>query len=448
MNGLRNRLQQYRIFREQNPGVSYMDWKSQQNFANGGEVKSTNEQLDKVYAAKNRAEAYRQFQDDVAFRRMNPFVRDYVLKQGYVGDYKKWEKYKYGENLKFQEKINDAYKGTADELGDNFIEGWLRQRQPQLTENYKKYSNDELVARPNVFDKSSVVPDYFGNTIGMVYDYDNFINAAAERHIDTQVDSARNTPLFTTSEVLNEREWLNKDSEYSEFGDAFRQFVDESPYANDVTGVQMDPGAHGNTAPVAYSFYNRGIDNVFTTAVHEKTHALKATPQDKAINDILGKPGFFGKSVYNRDNYDPYWDMPDEVYARLNEFRYQNELDPKKIYTKEMLEEGRRIRDMLPDSFDYMQEYLKRHPEKPGEKWYEFDDRIRKATQAFDDRYEQMKDSLFENAMPLRTYKNFHLFDRYSDEEVLELLNRVAENDKKPNIKKPKMASKKQALIA
>ena len=66
-----------------------------------------------------------------------------------------------------------------------------------------------------------------------------------------------------------------------------------------------------------------------TTKIHERTHAMNASPQHDAISKIITK------------SEDEYLDNPKEIYARLMQYRYNNELKPTDIIDKNYLNKNR-----------------------------------------------------------------------------------------------------------
>lgn len=69
--------------------------------------------------------------------------------------------------------------------------------------------------------------------------------------------------------------------------------------------------------------------------LHELSHSTqdKYNIQSSKIDDILKR--------YQKENhnYDKYYDNPDEVYSRMNQFRYDNNIKPEDIITKEQIEQ-------------------------------------------------------------------------------------------------------------
>lgn len=69
--------------------------------------------------------------------------------------------------------------------------------------------------------------------------------------------------------------------------------------------------------------------------LHELSHSTqdKYNIQSSKIDDILKR------HQKENHNYDKYYDNPDEVYSRMNQFRYDNNIRPEDIITKEQIEQ-------------------------------------------------------------------------------------------------------------
>lgn len=92
-------------------------------------------------------------------------------------------------------------------------------------------------------------------------------------------------------------------------------------------------------------YVNPNSRNASSTLLHELSHSLShdggrylSKPQESAIHRIMGAGGMRPGVTRN----DSYIDSPTEIYSRLMEFRKQNNLDPTKTYTEEDLDEIRK----------------------------------------------------------------------------------------------------------
>ena len=77
-----------------------------------------------------------------------------------------------------------------------------------------------------------------------------------------------------------------------------------------------------------------------TNLLHEHAHSLNATPQENLIKTQI-------------QISDPYWDDPSEIYSRLMEFRKKNNINPKKNYSLEEINEfkSKADKDQLFDRY-------------------------------------------------------------------------------------------------
>lgn len=106
-------------------------------------------------------------------------------------------------------------------------------------------------------------------------------------------------------------------------------------------------GSRGATAPsIGSIFYPEYPD--MNTRIHENSHAgenrklfSRFNPQTYVISERKDD-----RYLLDGVDYDRYGDSSNEIYARLNEFRYLNNIDPKKKYTKEDVLKMRKDKDV------------------------------------------------------------------------------------------------------
>lgn len=137
-------------------------------------------------------------------------------------------------------------------------------------------------------------------------------------------------------------------------------------------------------------------DDSKSTEVHEWTHAARPYEQIAKVKEIIDR--------WARIMRDDYLDKPSEIYSRLMELRYNNNLDPNHEYT---LEEVRELRNKNHTG-DYLirtkNQYYKSNPSIPE------------------------KVEPIEKAIDLNLYKGAEeLFERYNDSTIQSLLNDVAQ---------------------
>lgn len=147
-------------------------------------------------------------------------------------------------------------------------------------------------------------------------------------------------------------------------------------------------------------------DNSKSTEVHEWTHASRPYEQISKVKEIIDrwglKPGIM---------YDEYLDKPSEIYSRLMELRFNNNLDPNHEYT---LEEVQELRNK-----NHTGDYL------IGTETQLYKSNINNPT--IPEKIESI-----EKAIDMNLYKGpEELFERYNDSTIQRLLNDVARAPKK-----------------
>ena len=125
--------------------------------------------------------------------------------------------------------------------------------------------------------------------------------------------------------------------------------------------------------------------------IHEATHAATYNRRHETVVDKIA-------NADNR-NKDPYFDMPAEIYACLNELRYSLNKEPTHIFTIEEIKEYRA--KLEQDLKDYQKEVT-----KEGRRQYKTEEKLPFRDRAFD----------------------HHIFSRYTDEQIVHLLNDVVQN--------------------
>lgn len=138
-------------------------------------------------------------------------------------------------------------------------------------------------------------------------------------------------------------------------------------------------------------------DDSKSTEVHEWTHASRPYEQIAKVKEIIDrwglKPGIM---------YDDYLDKPSEIYSRLMELRFNNNLDPNHEYT---LEEVQELRNK-----NHTGDYL-----------------IRTENQFYKNPTIPKKIEPIEKAIDMNLYKGpEELFERLDDSTIQRLLNDVA----------------------
>ena len=101
-----------------------------------------------------------------------------------------------------------------------------------------------------------------------------------------------------------------------------------------VNGVTILPRDHPQLKR-PFIYYNNRILPGASIQVHETAHAQDPIIQARLISAFKPK-------LQKGQVADEYLDNPEEIYSRVMEFRYSNQLDPKKIYS---IEEIKKLKD-------------------------------------------------------------------------------------------------------
>lgn len=183
----------------------------------------------------------------------------------------------------------------------------------------------------------------------------------------------------------------------------------------------------------------QGVD-INSVISHELGHAQNAIYQEHKIKDITEE--------YNEYDYldtgitpDPsYLDSPSEIYARVSDFRDNNNIDPKRVFTLEDIKNYRK--DLKAEVFS--PGYVQYTEEELENRAREIELNMRKAKKAGEDdmRYQEEL-HIINKALEIKrtpnainpasdSYKGMELFNRYKPEFLLKIFNEVASTDEGP----------------
>lgn len=173
-----------------------------------------------------------------------------------------------------------------------------------MAENIDFYSNQNRYG--SSMDRVHVSPFFF---------QDKEENAA--KIIQEQLQYANSIPIYdyrepwvsTNKDIPNRKEFLKMNSK--------------------VQGAYHKKYGQPNTISISPIATDRSV------ILHELSHSTqdKYGIQSSKIDDILKR------HQKENHNYDKYYDNPDEVYSRMNQFRYDNNIKPEDIITEEQIEQ-------------------------------------------------------------------------------------------------------------
>lgn len=185
-----------------------------------------------------------------------------------------------------------------------WLNNWLKNRSKQMSENIDFYSNQTRYG--SSMDRIHVSPFFFQDK-----------EKNASKIIQEQLQHANNTAIYDYREpwvssnknIPNRREFLKMNS--------------------NVQGAYHKKYGQPNTISISPIATDRSV------ILHELSHSTqdKYSIQSSKIDDILKK--------YEKENnnYDKYYDNPDEIYSRMNQFRYDNNIKPEDIITEDQIEQ-------------------------------------------------------------------------------------------------------------
>lgn len=224
-----------------------------------------------------------------------------------------------------QVEIKAQVFAEGGEIGDASMEAiqqrewmnnWLNNRTKQMAENIDAYARQNRYG--SFLDRIHVSPFFFQNK-----------ERNASKIIQEQLQYANDTPIYDFREP-----WVRADKNI--------------PYRENFLNKKA-------SALGTYYYRYKGprailippINKESSTILHELSHATqdKYSIQSSKIADILEK-----HEIENQP-YDEYWDDPNEIYSRMNEFRYNKAINPEDTITREQIEQWKNSMLLKNDNF-------------------------------------------------------------------------------------------------
>lgn len=248
-----------------------------------------------------------------------------------------------------------------------WLTNWLNNRQEQFKQNYKDATNIPGLWNPMQNDNPTI----------------NFLQERLMMgNLNDQLKRAGNTPIYN----LNSSEGRTLINE--KYKNAYTR--DGRRVTDSLNGSLLGAPLGTHIPQTGDIILGKDIGKDPTTILHELTHSLNnwsktgsrvynTKPQTEAIK-ALGEPQLRkGKQPLQ------YTDNPDEIYSRLMQLRYKNNVKPNQIITNEDLKEWRK----------------------------------------------KNNDGILHHTGSELKYDN-DILERYTDDYILKLLNGIASNDSKP----------------
>lgn len=278
-----------------------------------------------------------------------------------------------GDARYFAERYKKHYNSFGDGGNTDSSKGYVTTQKEDLKDletfnsNWYKYRDKQLSSVIDSYNRQYYTKDLkwyqrlFPNEKTEAIGARNYIN-----------DKLNNVKEFTMSEALkdiNTRKWLQ---------DYYYQILPEERPDTNLIGPPKPVSDYdlGFLAYINAGMANKRLNTIVyaddsnndSTKIHERAHIsipfIKGWSRHPVLSPISNV------KLQNTTEPDSYFDSISEIYARLMQLRYDNNLDPSHTYTKE------EINAMRNDPY----------------------------------------------------FKDHHIFDRYTDESILMLLNEVAQN--------------------
>lgn len=204
---------------------------------------------------------------------------------------------------------NDADGMVRSFEADAYLLNWLGKRKDILGENRKQRAT---------------------LTNGGIGDFFKSKKTLGEDTFNQQMDNVRTTKYYDVGTDKGKRDYLKSDLGESISRIYSRDF--KKPISvKDALSYESYVSKGAFSAFTNSILINNDNKDKDSTILHEKTHALRAIPQQDKINKII-MPSNSEKKL--KVPYDSYLDDPDEIYSRLMQFRKSNNLNPLKTYKK------------------------------------------------------------------------------------------------------------------
>lgn len=211
---------------------------------------------------------------------------------------------------------NPVIPKSQDPNSIRWLANWLNNRRSQIWENMHHYDmTNNTYNKPESEKRGDIRKDGF--SVSYNSDVYNPI-------LDTMLfrDAKRLAVNRKYYSILNNAASAPEINVNTEEGD--------SPYYG-IVGMYVKPNYFNNTGHyIAYKGNQQ--DRV---KIHERTHAMNFKGAENKIRDLISEINNFVPKP------DKYLDSPEEVYARLNEYRFDTKLSPSKVIDKKYLDTHR-----------------------------------------------------------------------------------------------------------
>lgn len=260
--------------------------------------------------------------------------------------------------------IDPYYPSSSDPDVINWLADWYAQRPTQIQNTFGNSHNLSFAQiRPNMNES------YYGeeNVPSNRRVYYDLLTYPTEEEYNKNLYKNLIDRAAASSNIFSENMWEGAGGTYSNDGTHFVQNPNFDPDYNDWlmqqwkagNYVNMDESKNTPETLISGDNYKNTImynwkamnerNDAMSTRVHERTHSMVTDPLLNSLD--IGLQNAINSRVklkenFNREHYgdnDAYWDDPNEIYSRMNEFRYKSGLRGSDNVDQKFLNDNRKL---------------------------------------------------------------------------------------------------------
>lgn len=260
--------------------------------------------------------------------------------------------------------IDPYYPPSSDPDVINWLADWYAQRPTQIQNTFGNSHNLSFAQiRPNM-NESYYGEDNVPSNRRVYYD---LLTYPTEEEYNKNLYKNLIDRAAASSNIFSENMWEGAGGTYSNDGTHFVQNPNFDPDYNDWlmqqwkagNYVTMDESKNTPETLISGDNYKNTImynwkamnerNDAMSTRVHERTHSMVTDPLLNSLD--IGLQNAINSRVklrenFNREHYgdnDAYWDDPNEIYSRMNEFRYKSGLRGSDNVDQKFLNDNRKL---------------------------------------------------------------------------------------------------------
>ena len=260
--------------------------------------------------------------------------------------------------------VDPYYPKTSDPDAIHWLSDWYSQRPNQIQNTFGNSHNLSFTQiRPNM-NESYYGEDNVPSNRRVYYD---LLTYPTEEEYNKNLYKNLMDRAAASSNIFSENMWEGAGGTYSNDGIHFVQNPNFDPNYNDWlmqqwkagNYVNMDESKNTPETLISGDNYKNTImynwkamnerNDAMSTRIHERTHSMVTDPLlnsiDTGLQDAINSRVKLRKD-FNKEHYggnDAYWDNPNEIYSRMNEFRYESGLRGSDNVDQKFLNDNRKL---------------------------------------------------------------------------------------------------------